>query len=135
MSMKLARLPFVLVFAASLVAAVPTPTPPVAGVSPLAVSVAEMHLVAIGYRAKKILGSEVYNDHNQDVGKVVDFVVTPKEYVSFVIVNVGAFLGIIGGKNVAVPARLFSGLGAGKIVLAGASQQALQALPPFHFTE
>lgn len=133
--MKLARVFFGLVFGASLVAARPTPTPPVAGVSPLAVSVAEMHLVAIGYRAKKILGSEVYNDRNQDIGKVVDFVVTPKEYVSFIIINVGAFLGIIGGKNVAIPARRFSGLGAGKVVLPGASQQALKALPPFQFTQ
>lgn len=131
--MKLARLSFVLVLAASLVAA--APTPPVAGVAPLAVSVAEMHLVAIGYRATKILGSKVYNDHDQDIGKVVDFVVTPKEYLSFVIINVGAFLGIIGGKNVAIPARRFSGLGTGKIVLPGASQEALQGLPPFQFTQ
>ena len=133
--MKLAWLFFAPVFAAGLVAARPTPTPPVAGVSPLAVSVAEMHLVAVGYRATKIIGSEVYNDRNQDIGKVVDFVVTPKEYVSFVIVNVGAFLGIIGGKNVAIPARRFNGLGTGKIVLPGASQQALQGLPPFQFTQ
>lgn len=132
--MKLARLS-VLFLAASLVAAGPTPTPPVAGVSPLAVTVAEMHLVAVGYRASKILGSKVYNDSNQDIGKVVDFVVTPKEYVSFVIINVGAFLGIVGGKNVAIPARRFSGLGTGKIVLPGASQQALQSLPPFQFTQ
>lgn len=132
--MKLARLS-ILLLAASLAAAGPTPTPPVAGVSPLAVSVAEMHLVAIGYRASRILGSKVYNDKNQDIGKVVDFVVTPKEYVSFVIINVGAFLGTIGGKDVAVPARRFSGLGTGKLVLPSASQQALQALPPFQFTQ
>jgi sporulation protein YlmC with PRC-barrel domain len=132
--MKLARL-FVLVLAASFVAARPTPTPPVAGVSPLAVTVAEMHLVAIGYRATKILGSNVYNKSNQDIGKVVDFVVTPKDYVSFVIINVGSFLGIIGGKNVAIPASRFSGLGTGNIVLPDASQQALQSLPPFHFTQ
>ena len=133
--MKLARLLFVLALAVSLVAAQPTPTPPVAGVSPLGVSVAEMHMVAVGYRATKIIGSAVYNDRNQDIGKVADFVVTPKEYVSFVVINVGAFLGIIGGKNVAIPARRFSGLGTGKIVLPGASQQALQQLPPFEFTQ
>jgi len=135
MSMKVAQKLVVLLLAAGLVAAQPTPAPPVAGVSPLAVTVSEMHLIAVGYRATKIIGSEVYNDQNQDIGKVVDFVVTPKEYVSFVIINVGAFLGIIGGKNVAVAARRFNGLGTGKIVLPHASQQALQQLPPFEFTQ
>ncbi|HZZ64106.1 MAG TPA: PRC-barrel domain-containing protein [Candidatus Baltobacteraceae bacterium] len=128
--MHVARYPIIVLILAALLAATPTP-PPVAGVAPLTVTVAEMHLVALGYRATKIIGSSVTNDKNQNIGKVVDFVVTPTDYVSFIIVNVGAFLGIIGGKNVAVPAKRFKGLGTGKIVLPGATKQALQALPPF----
>ncbi|MGZ3499574.1 MAG: PRC-barrel domain-containing protein [Vulcanimicrobiaceae bacterium] len=133
--MKLARLFFIALLAASLTAAQPTPTPPVAGLTPLGITVEEMHLVAIGYRASKIIGARVYNDQNQDIGKVVDFVVTPNEYVSFIIVSVGGFLGIIGGKDVAIPAKRFKGLGTGKIILPHATKQALEALPPFVFAQ
>ncbi|HZZ00488.1 MAG TPA: PRC-barrel domain-containing protein [Candidatus Baltobacteraceae bacterium] len=105
-----------------------------AGVAPLAITVEQLHLVAVGYRATKIIGAPVYNERNENVGKVVDFVVTPKEYVSFVVVGVGGFLGIIGGKDVAIPASRFKGLNA-RIVLTGATKQALMALPPFIFAQ
>jgi ribosomal 30S subunit maturation factor RimM len=108
--------------------------PPVAGVTPLAISIEQLHLVAVGYRATKIIGAAVYNEKNENVGKVVDFVVTPNQYVSFVVLNVGGFLGVIGGKDVAIPASRFTGLNS-RIVLKGATKQALAALPPFVFAQ
>jgi sporulation protein YlmC with PRC-barrel domain len=105
---------------------------PVAGGSLLGVSVSELNFVAVGYRASKILGAPVYNDSKKRVGTVKDFVVTPKAYVSYIIVAVGGFLGL-GQKDVAIPAKQFRGL-SGKVILPGATKQALEALPAFHFS-
>ncbi len=106
---------------------------PIAGGSLLDVSVSELHFVAVGYRASKILGAPIYNDSKQRVGTVKDFVVTPNAYVSYIVVAVGGFLGL-GQKDVAISVKRFKGL-SGKIILPGATKQALDALPTFHFTK
>jgi sporulation protein YlmC with PRC-barrel domain len=103
----------------------------VAGSANLGVSVQEYKLVAVGYRASKIIGAPVYNDQKQQVGKVADFVVTPDAFVSYVIVSVGGFLGM-GAKDVAVPAKRFQGF-ENKLILPGATKQSLEQLPAFKF--
>jgi sporulation protein YlmC with PRC-barrel domain len=107
------------------------PNLPVAGGSTLGVSVSELRMVAVGYRASKLLGASVYNDEKKKIGTVKDFVVTPDAYVSYVIVAVGGFLGL-GQKDVAVPEKSFKGLN-GRIVLPGATAKQLEAFPAFHF--
>jgi hypothetical protein len=104
----------------------------VAGTSTLGVSVAEMSMVAVGYRASKIIGATVYNDQKAAIGKIVDLVITPTDAVSYAIVSVGGFLGL-GAKDVAVPARRLTRKG-NKLVIPGATKQALLGLPAFHFS-
>ena len=78
----------------------------VAGTTVLGVSVAEMREVALGWSVKHtILGQHVYNDKNERVGTVDDLIVTPDKALSYAIVNVGGFLGLLGFR------RLFCFLG------------------------
>jgi sporulation protein YlmC with PRC-barrel domain len=129
---------FVRIACAIILAALVLPAParsqaPIAGVAPLRITVQEQALVAVGYRASKLLGAPVYNDKNQKVGTIADLVITPKQYVSFVIVAVGGFLGI-GAKDVAINANRFRGLNS-KIILPGATKDALTKLPRFVFAQ
>jgi hypothetical protein len=104
----------------------------VAGTSTLGVSVTELNLVAQGWRASKIIGAPVYNGDKKQVGKVADLIITPGRMVSYVIVSVGGFLGL-GAKDVAVSSNRFKG-NEGRLVLPGATKQALESLPAFHYS-
>ena len=54
------------------------------------------------FRAGKMMGSAVYDQQNQDIGKVSDIILNRDGKVDAVVVDVGSFLGM-GGKYVAVP--------------------------------
>jgi len=113
----------------------PAPAP-VAGVQPvvLGVMVDEMVVVTKGWSVKKqILGKAVYNDKNQKIGKVDDLIVAPDKAVSYAIIGVGGFLGI-DRHDVAIPVNQFK-LDKGKIILAGATKEALKALPNFQYAK
>src|SRR4249920_394752 len=99
----------------------------VAGTTVLGVSVAEMREVALGWSVKHtILGQHVYNDKNERVGTVDDLIVTPDKALSY-IVNVGGFLGLA-KHDVAIPVSQIK-LVDKKLVLAGATKEALKASP------
>jgi sporulation protein YlmC with PRC-barrel domain len=104
----------------------------VAGSVNLASSSGDVKVIALGYRATKLLHSPVYNADGHKIGEVDDLVVAPNTFVSYVIVGVGGFLGL-GQKDVAVPARDFKIINK-KVVLAGATKKALESLPAFHFS-
>ena len=104
----------------------------VAGTTDFGVSVAEMREVALGWSVKHtILGQHVYNDKNERVGTVDDLIVTPDKALSYAIVNVGGFLGLA-KHNVAIPVSQFK-LVDKKLVLAGATKEALKASPEFQY--
>lgn len=104
----------------------------VAGTSTLAVTAEQMKLVALGWSAKKkIMGKPVYNDANEKIGLVDDLIITPDQFVSYAIVGVGGFLGL-GRKEVAVPVSLLNDQ-QGKLVLPGATKDALKAMPQFEY--
>ena len=86
---------------------------------------------ATGFRASKIVGSSVVNEANETVGSVDDLIVTPNEKAPFAVLSVGGFLGL-GTKYVVVP---FGSLHMQdkKIVLQGATKDALKALPEFKY--
>ena len=106
----------------------------VAGTSTIGVAVEEMKSVALGWSAEKqILDKDVYNDKDEKVGKVEDLIVTPEKAVSYVIIGVGGFLGL-DRHDVAIPAGQLKVQG-GKLVLAGASKDALKALPKFEYAK
>jgi sporulation protein YlmC with PRC-barrel domain len=91
-------------------------------------------VAATGYRASRLLGSDVYNDKGQKIGKLDDFIVGSKAEVSIAIVSVGGFLGM-GTRLVAVPAALFESNDKGQVVLAGATKDQLKGLPAFKYVK
>ncbi len=109
----------------------PAPTPPVAGTVLLGVTVTESIAVAHGYRASKVIGATVYNDKSQKVGKIGDLIIRPDGTLSYAIVDVGGFLGM-GVHQVAIPVNQFKAVKP-KIILPGATKDALKALPEFRF--
>ncbi len=112
----------------------PAPTsPPVAGTAVLGVMVAESIAVAVGYRASKFIGASVYNDKNEKIGRIGDLIIKPDGTLSYAIVDVGGFLGI-GQHQVAIPVGQFTAVKP-KIVLPGATKDALKALPEFNYSK
>jgi sporulation protein YlmC with PRC-barrel domain len=103
-----------------------------AGSTTVGVSVAELRDVAMGWSAKRtILGQPVYNDKNERVGSVDDIIVAPDKAVSYAIINAGGFLAVA-KHDVAVPVSQFQ-LIDNKLVLAGATKDAMKAMPPFEY--
>jgi sporulation protein YlmC with PRC-barrel domain len=104
----------------------------VAGSTFLGSSYIELRDVALGWSAKRqIIGHPVYNDSNERVGSIDDVIVTQDRSVSYAIVNAGDFLAVT-KHDVAVPVaqlKLFDD----KLVLAGATRDALRAAPPFEY--
>jgi hypothetical protein len=112
----------------------PKQPPPVAGVQPVAlgITVDEVAVVAKGWSAKKqILGKVVYNDKKQKIGKVDDLIIAPDSAVSYGIIGAGGFLGV-DQHDVAIPAKQFK-IKKGKIILPGATEEAIKALPKFEY--
>jgi sporulation protein YlmC with PRC-barrel domain len=110
-----------------------TANAPVAGVVKLGVTVTETEVVAAVYRAKKLIGATVYNDQNEKVGKIEDMIIAPDGKLSVAVVDVGGFLGL-GAHRVAIPVEQFTQIEP-KIVLPGATKQALKGLPEFKYVK
>jgi len=104
----------------------------VAGSTPLGIAVTELSEVTAGWSAKRqILGQTIYNDKDEKVGKVDDIIVAPDKAISYAIVGAGGFLGV-GKHDVAIPVNQFKAED-NKLVLAGASKDALKAMPEFEY--
>ena len=105
-----------------------------AGSTVVSVSVSELREVVKGWSAKKqILGKDVLNDAGDKIGEIDDLIVTPSKSLSYAIVGVGGFLGV-GEHQVAVPVSRFKQQ-MGKIVLPGATKDALKAAPKFEYAK
>lgn len=106
--------------------------PPVAGAQTLGVTQAEVQVVATGWSAKrKILGKAVYNDNGQKIGTVDDIIISPDHKVTFAIIGTGGFVGV-GKHDVAIPVTQLKQEG-DRIVLPGATKEALRSLPEFKY--
>ena len=106
----------------------------VAGSTTLGVSVEEVKAVAIGWSAKRqILGKAVYNEKQEQVGRIDDIIVTPERAVSYVIVGAGGFVGL-GRHDVAIPVNQLQQQD-GKYVLSGATKEAIKSLPKFEYAK
>jgi sporulation protein YlmC with PRC-barrel domain len=107
---------------------------PVAGVSigVIGVTVDELVIVAKGWSAKKqIMGKEVYNDKSEKVGVVDDLIIAPDKAVSYAIIGTGGFIGV-DKHDVAIPVGQFK-MEEGKIILRGATKDAVKAMPAFQY--
>src|ERR1700736_1902429 len=113
---------------AMLVSSLPTPVLP----QDIHLVVVDVHEVAEGSRARKLIGSSVVNDQNEKIGTIEDIIIG-KDKVLFAVLQVGGFLHI-GGRMVAVPFQsLVLEDNGTKIKLPGATQEALKKLPEFKY--
>jgi PRC-barrel domain len=104
----------------------------VAGSTLIGVSVAEMRDVSMGWSAKRqIQGQPVFNDKDERVGSIDDIIIAPDKAVSYAIINAGGFTGLT-KHDVASPVSQLK-LVDNKLVLAGATKEALKASPPFEY--
>jgi sporulation protein YlmC with PRC-barrel domain len=104
---------------------------PVAGHSTLGTT--RMEVIAEGWRASKLIGASVYNESNQRVGKIGDLIIAPDGSISVAVLDVGGFLGVA-GRHVAIPVEQFSQISP-RIVLPGATKDALKQLPEFKYVK
>jgi sporulation protein YlmC with PRC-barrel domain len=94
--------------------------------------VVDIHAVADGYRASKLIGSSIVNDQNEKIGTIEDIIIG-RDRVLFAVLQVGGFLHL-GGHRVAVPYQsLVLDESGSKIKLPGATQEALKKLPEFKY--
>jgi sporulation protein YlmC with PRC-barrel domain len=101
-----------------------------------AVDVVAVDVVAVakGYRVSKLLGRDVINDQNEDIGEIDDFIIG-RDQVLFVILQVGGFLGI-GEHLVAFPASSVDlETVKGKIRIKNASRAQLKKQPQFNYRD
>lgn len=89
-------------------------------------------------RASKLIGSSVYNDHDEKIGSVDDVILGKENRADMAVLSVGGFLGV-GSKLVSVP---YSQLRLGdtkhassdnKVVLPGATKDSLKSQAEFHY--
>ena len=99
--------------------------------SALAPTAAESGLIATGWRVSKLNKADVYNEANEKVGKIDDFIVTKDGSLTFAIVNLGGFLGY-GNYLVAIPIHKFSQI-VPKAILPGKTKADLEKLPRFEY--
>ena len=106
----------------------------VAGSTTVGVATAELRDVATGWSVKRtILGQPIYNDKDERVGAIDDIIVSPDNAVSYAIVSAGGFIGLA-KHDVAVPVSKIK-LVNNKLVLAGATKEALKEAPPFEYAK
>ncbi|MFN4282698.1 MAG: PRC-barrel domain-containing protein [Alphaproteobacteria bacterium] len=89
--------------------------------------------VATGYRASRIVGSDVFNTAGEDVGTVDDVIISNDGKVPYVVLAVGGFLGM--GQRLVVVGSSSLSIKDGKIVIADASRDQLKALPEFKYAD
>jgi hypothetical protein len=86
-----------------------------------------------GFSVKRhVLGQKVYNDHGEVVGQIDDLILV-KAVVSHAVLGVGGFLGL-GTHDVVIPVGKFTRENK-RIVLPGASREAIRAMPRFEYKQ
>jgi hypothetical protein len=106
----------------------------VAGAQPLGISVEESHAILTGWSVRKsILDKPVFNEAGDRVGVIHDIIVAPDRSVSFAIVAAHQFLGV-SHHDVAIPVEQLDFVN-GKLVLAGATKDAIKAMPAFQYAK
>lgn len=104
-----------------------------AEISPQTIEIAKVDVQKLqaGYRASKVIGSNVANDANESIGKVDDLLVSPDGKTPYAVLSVGGFLGV-GTHLVAVPYEQLKVVEK-KLVLQGGSKDTLRMLPEFKY--
>ena len=87
----------------------------------------DVQKVAAGYRASKVIGSNVLNEANETIGKIDDLLVTRDGKEPYAVLSIGGFLGM-GTHMVVVPYDSLK-FADNKVVLPGGSKDGLKMLP------
>jgi sporulation protein YlmC with PRC-barrel domain len=104
----------------------------VAGSTVVGTAAADLREITLGWSAnRQVLGQAVFNDKNERIGAVDDIVIAPDKAISYAIIGAGGFLGV-GRHDVAIPVSQLTQVD-GKFVLAGATKEALKAMPSFEY--
>jgi hypothetical protein len=90
--------------------------------------------VAVGYRASKVIGTNVLNDANETVGKIDDLLVTRDGKEPYAVLSIGGFLGM-GTHFVVVRYDSLKFAPDNKIVLPGGTKDGLKMLPAFEYSK
>jgi len=93
----------------------------------------DVQKVAGGYRASKVIGSNVLNDANETIGKIDDLLVTRDGKEPYAVLSIGGFLGM--GTHLVVVRYDSLTFADNKIVLPGGSKDGLKMLPAFEYTK
>jgi sporulation protein YlmC with PRC-barrel domain len=92
----------------------------------------DVQKLSAGYRASKVIGSNVLNDANETIGKIEDVLVIPDGTAPYTVLSIGGFLGM-DTHLVVVPYDSLK-LVDNKIVLPGGTKQTLKMLPEFKYS-
>ena len=98
----------------------------------IVLSVVDPSTLTTGYRSSKVIGSTVFNEANEEIGKIDDLIVTPKDSVPYAVISVGGFLGM-GSHYVVVPASSLE-VDSKRMLLRGATKDSLKALPSYSYS-
>jgi len=91
----------------------------------------DVQKLAAGYRASKVIGSNVVNEENEVIGKVDDLLVSLDGKEPYAVLSIGGFLGM-GTHLVAVPYETLKSAD-DKIMLPGGTKNSLRMLPEFKY--
>ncbi|WNC92263.1 PRC-barrel domain-containing protein [Paraburkholderia sp. FT54] len=104
----------------------------VVGQQPIGITVVEADAILAGWSVKRsILRKPVFNENADKIGTVYDIVVAPDKSISYAIIDAQEFIGIP-HHDVAVPVDQLNFVD-GKLVLPGATRDALKAMPAFQY--
>jgi hypothetical protein len=91
----------------------------------------DVQKLAAGYRASKVIGSNVVNDANETIGEISDLLVSLDGKQPYAVLSIGGFLGL-GTRLVVVPYDTLK-FADKKVVLPGGTKEGLKILPEFRY--
>lgn len=96
-------------------------------------------IIATGWSAKKLLGSDVVNDASKKIGKIHDVIMSANgegiTVANIIILDVGGFLGMA-KKHIALPVNVFKSQANGKgLLLPDSTKETLKELPAFKYSK
>ena len=93
----------------------------------------DVQKVAAGYRASKVIGSNVVNEANETIGKIDDLLVTRDGKEPYAVLSIGGFLGI--GTHMVIVRYDSLKFADNKVVLPGGTKDGLRMLPAFQYSK
>jgi hypothetical protein len=91
----------------------------------------DVQKLAAGYRASKVIGSNVVNDANETIGEISDLLVSLDGKQPYAVLSIGGFLGM-GTRLVVVPYDTLK-FADKKVRLPGGTKEGLKTLPEFKY--